>query len=305
MNIKRLNPEEKSTPQSLRVSDRKKRPQMIDSSCFKRPYKWGKKTGESKSNNKNEPSHSTSQEDEDARQALNLLHAAFVPLPEFRLQAKAVQTYRMKKLKRLLAGHPRSLSDGQKVEILAQKFLSRQPSRRLLSIGKSIFAFSRQRDLRGKFQGQRQHAKHGAETITDAGTDDCCSINQTTAPCSQVEPSSFEFEFRQMMSLRQKFDDVLHHNESFENCEMDLGTLGIVPREDFKRLFSDSHQDCLQEGRKSMPKFSKESDTQGSCVITQSNEDWDYSNKGFSPPPQDIVFLSGFQDYCSEDTFKF
>jgi hypothetical protein len=166
-----------------RVSARKKAPLAIDSHCFKRPYKWVKSRAENNTASFDVKSNCESNEDQIVSRLITVL---FDETPRSKKQAKAIHTFRIKKTKKMIAQYD-SLASKDGPPEASESLLALLKSRPKNSpcVGRSLFAMSRARNPQGKFQSHLELQK--SVTATDQIVDDWCSVNHTTAACSQVE----------------------------------------------------------------------------------------------------------------------
>lgn len=207
MNIKRPRADDDRETPPRRVSARKKNESTIDSACFERPYKRGNKA------KKTETTTSPMVNGDSKSQNLcldtmdQLLETHFMKIPESRRQAKAIRVFRAKKVKRMMSENYQQIGDYPDVMVMASQFQVPKPrERKNLCPGRSVFALSRFRDSQGKFQGNQLNIKQATENSSEHGTEDWCSVNHTTAACSQVDPIGADVS-RELMST--SFEEFL------------------------------------------------------------------------------------------------
>jgi hypothetical protein len=193
-----------------RVSARKKAPLVVDSSCFKRPYKWAKSRIES-----NTADISLTCEPNENQIVNRLIGVLFGPTPRPGKQAKAIHTFRVKKTKRIVAHFNALSSRGESREVLEsiRTVLKFRP-KNSPCVGRSLFAMSRARNSHGKFQSVFDLKKSVA--VNEQAIDDWCSVNHTTAACSHVELTGVDPVNRSQYDQFSCFEDFLSITESKE-----------------------------------------------------------------------------------------
>jgi hypothetical protein len=148
-----------TSPSATRVSERKRSIQTIERSFFKKAYKQKEKPSDNVLQTNHEKlSLGISQEDSQDRMYQLAACLVFRQIPHSK-QAKAINNFRMKKLKRMLAPNKVSellVSQGR-LQSGNPIMLAGRLSKKQISLGKSLFAQNRQRDPTGKFAGEWSH----------------------------------------------------------------------------------------------------------------------------------------------------
>lgn len=190
MNINSFTSEVVSSPSALRVSDRKKNIPVIDKTFFKKSYKSKisavSSAGASKTLLAN--CQPDSQNQPEFFDAINCLFPSMQP---DRRQAKAIQTYRAKKLKQMFGSEGalqeaviKHRSTGLNILSLVQNFKKTAPN------GKALYAASRIRDPMGRFNGGLLTKPHSSEPSTVDQRDD-----------GLIETRTIEGSFLSLLSL--------------------------------------------------------------------------------------------------------
>lgn len=189
MNINRLCAPDSLVTPPRRVSTRNKTPLFVDSKCFQRPYKRGKeKPKEELTLQSSYAGEGPCREEPQSSELFDLSTKIFRSIPETRRQAKAIRSFRIKKLKKLLAGqgHPSQVLPAI-VFLTKQLQLYQEKLKSVACRGRSLSALSRARNPHGKFLTNSRLSTLKEEMEKDYGPLDSCSDQNTTTACSQSE----------------------------------------------------------------------------------------------------------------------
>lgn len=180
MNIESFTPEVVSHASARRVSERKKIITLVDKTFFKKTYKAKKEKVSSDTNNK-----TTSVELSPCKEVDYFDTAAkslFPVLQANRLQSKAIQAYRVKKLKQMFSDKASLEEAISRHKALGLNMYLLQYFRRAAPNGKSLYASKRARNEMGRFQHEMEFSKpHSSQYSTVDMREDCRTESMTTA----------------------------------------------------------------------------------------------------------------------------
>jgi hypothetical protein len=161
---------------------------LVDKSFFKKTYKPKTQIVSNDNKLENQGGSSNCKQTTSFQTSAQML---FSELHSDRRQAKAVQNYRAKKLKKMF-GTEGALDEAIAkhkalgLNLLLLQFIKRAPS------GKSIYAHARARDSQGRFNGALLSKPHSSELSTIDLREDCRSESHTTAEGSLLSLLSLD-----------------------------------------------------------------------------------------------------------------
>lgn len=236
MNIDQSRTEDSPVTPARRVSARAKQPLAINSKFFQRPYKRENSKAVVVASLKSDGCRATSQNTGEML-LIDLSEKVFQKLPESRKQTKAIRSFRVKKLKRLMAGRflPGQNPNGALIFIKRQLELYSCALRSIACKGRSLSAISRNRSSKGKFLSSHNPSvfEDDGKTLGNLEMIQDWEANQVT--CSQTNSSLKDCETLTSTNCN-TFEDL-----NSKLCEEDIGG---------------NHLDILRDFEDQVPTFS-------------------------------------------------